>query len=636
MIDKRESTDVSEFQTYLFNSGENFKSYEFLGCHKIEKPGNIGFMFTVWAPNALSVKVACDKNGWTGDGYELSPIGKTGVWSGCFADFTEGDLYKYAITAPDETVYLRSDPYAVRCELRPGTASVVYELKKFKWTDKSWIDKRAKKDNIHLPMNIYECHAGSWRTHPDGSYLTYSELADELIPYLKDMGYTHVEFMPLTEYPYDGSWGYQVTGYFAATSRYGTPEELKELINKCHEAGIGVIMDWVPAHFPRDGHGLRMFDGTPCYEYADPREGEHKDWGTMVFDFSKGEVVSFLSSSANFWAGEYHIDGLRVDAVSSMLYRDYSRNDGEWVPNKYGGNGNLEAVDLLRNINKMMGIEFPGFLMIAEESTAWPLVTAPPENDGLGFNFKWNMGWMNDTLRYVSMDPYFRKDNHSLVTFGMMYAYSENFILPLSHDEVVHGKRSLIDKMFGTYEDKFSAYKAFMTFYMTMPGKKLLFMGGEFGQFLEWRVDDELEWNVCELDAHKKLQSYIKKLNHMYAENKAFWELEQSWEGFRWINEGDNENSVVSYMRMGKHKEDAIVTVVNFTPIDRDVYTICVPYSGEYEVMLHSNSTEYGGNRRINKMRFKAREIPGQDNYTLTLPIDGNSAVVLRRKTKQL
>ncbi len=634
MIDKRESTDISEFQTYLFNSGENFKSYEFLGCHKTEDFGNNGFRFAVWAPNALSVKVACDKNGWTGDGYELSPIGKTGVWSGCFADFTEGDLYKYAITAPDETVYLRSDPYAVRCELRPSTASVVYELKKFKWTDKSWIDKRAKKDNIHSPMNIYECHAGSWRTHPDGSYLTYAELADELIPYLKDMGYTHVEFMPLTEYPYDGSWGYQVTGYFAATSRYGTPEELKELINKCHEAGIGVIMDWVPAHFPRDGHGLRMFDGTPCYEYADPREGEHKDWGTMVFDFSKGEVVSFLSSSANFWAEEYHIDGLRVDAVSSMLYRDYSRNDGEWVPNKYGGNGNLEAVDLLRNINRMMGTEFPGFLMIAEESTAWPLVTAPPENDGLGFNFKWNMGWMNDTLRYVSMDPYFRKDNHSLVTFGMMYAYSENFILPLSHDEVVHGKRSLIDKMFGTYEDKFSAYKAFMTFYMTMPGKKLLFMGGEFGQFLEWRVDDELEWNVCELDAHKKLQSYIKELNHMYAENKAFWELEQSWEGFNWINEGDNENSVVSYMRMGKNKEDAIVTVVNFTPIDRDVYTICVPYSGEYEVMLHSNSTEYGGNRRINKMRFKAREIPGQDKYALTLPIDGNSAVVLRRKTK--
>ena len=633
MKDKNELFGVSEFQTYLFNSGDNFKSYEFLGCIRTEVDGKRGFRFAVWAPNAKSVKVACDSNGWTGEGRDLLPFGNTGVWVGFFSDMNCGDLYKYAITAPDGTVYLRSDPYARACELRPGTASVVYDVKSFKWTDKSWILARQNCDYIHMPINIYECSAGSWKTHEDGSFYTYDELADELVPYLVDMGYTHVEFMPLTEYPFDGSWGYQVTGYFAATSRYGTPEQLKNLINKCHDAGIGVIMDWVPAHFPRDEHGLRMFDGTPCYEYADPREGEHKDWGTMVFDFAKGEVISFLMSSAYFWAEEYHIDGLRVDAVSSMLYRDYSRNDGEWVANKYGGNGNLEAVELLKRINITMGTEKKGFLMIAEESTAWPLVTAPPQDDGLGFNFKWNMGWMNDTLRYVSMDPYFRKDNHSLLTFLMMYAYSENFILPLSHDEVVHGKKSLIDKMFGSYEDKFSAYKTFLTYYMTMPGKKLMFMGGEIGQFLEWRYDDELEWNILELQAHKDLHLYIKTLNHLYKNSKALWEEEQSWNGFRWINEADNENSVVSYIRKGKNPQDLFVVAANFTGVDRPIYKLGVPYGGAYEVIVHSNSTEFGGTRKINKMTYNAQKIPFSDmDYTLSLPIDGNSAIILKRR----
>lgn len=636
MENKGELFGISEFQTYLFNTGENFRSYEFLGCHKMRVSGQSGWRFAVWAPNAKAVKVACDDNGWTGEGKELVPMGDTGVWVGFFLDIKEDDLYKYAVTAPDGTVYLRSDPYARRCELRPGTASVVYESEDFKWTDKSWIKERSKRDSIHSPMNIYECHVGSWRTHDDGSFYNYEELARELIPYLKEMGYTHVEFMPLTEYPFDGSWGYQVTGYFAATSRYGTPEQLKMLIDECHKAGIGVIMDWVPAHFPRDGHGLRMFDGTPCYEYADWREGEHKDWGTMVFDFAKGEVISFLTSSAYFWSCEYHIDGLRVDAVSSMLYRDYSRNDGEWVPNKYGGNGNLEAVELLKKVNELTQKENPGFIMIAEESTAWPLVTAPPTDGGLGFNFKWNMGWMNDTLRYVSMDPYFRKDNHSLLTFLMMYAFSENFILPLSHDEVVHGKKSLIDKMYGTYEEKFAAYKTFLTYYMTMPGKKLMFMGGEIGQFLEWRVDDELEWNVLELEPHKKLHEYVKTLNGLYLECPALWELEQSWDGFKWINEADEENSVVSYMRKGKREDDLMVIAANFTTVDRLTYKLGVPYDGDYEVILHSNSTEYGGTRKINKMRFHAQKIPyGDMDYTLMIPIDGNSAVILKRKAKK-
>ena len=633
MIEKKDLYGVSQMQTYLFNIGENYRSYEFLGCHKSDLDS---WRFAVWAPNAKAVKVACDKNGWTGNGNELEQIGETGVWVSVFSDFENGDYYKYAITAPDDTVYLRSDPYAIRCELRPGTASVVYSEAEFKWTDKHWIDKRKKTDAIHSPMNIYECNIGSWKIHDDGSYYTYEELADELIPYLVDMGYTHLELMPLTEYPFDGSWGYQVTGYFAATSRYGTPAQLKTFINKCHKAGISVIMDWVPAHFPRDGHGLRMFDGTPCYEYADWREGEHKDWGTMVFDFAKGEVISFLMSSAYFWAEEYHIDGLRVDAVSSMLYRDYSRNDGEWVANKYGGNGNLEAVELLRRINKTMCTEKPGFLMIAEESTAWPLVTAPPEDGGLGFNFKWNMGWMNDTLRYVSMDPYFRKDNHTLLTFMMMYAYSENFILPLSHDEVVHGKKSLLDKMFGDYNQKFDAYKAFLTYYMTMPGKKLMFMGGEIGQFLEWRFDDQLEWNILDIDKHKMLNQYIKALNHMYTEEKALWQLEQSWDGFEWINEADNENSVVSYMRKGKKKDDLLVVAANFTALDRRNYKLGVPYEGEYEVILHSNSTEFGGERKINKMTYVAKHEQFKDmEYTLSVPIDGNSAMILKRKIKK-
>ncbi len=622
---------ITEFQTYLFNIGENFKSYEFLGCHRMN---NI-YRFAVWAPNAKSVKIACEKNLWQGDGMELTKIASSGVWAGEFSDIKEGELYKYAITAPDDTVYLRSDPYARLCELRPGTASVVYDGDDFEWTDKKWLEGRKNTDAVHSPMNIYECNAGSWKTHSDGSFYNYEELADELIPYLMDMGYTHVEFMPLTEYPFDGSWGYQVTGYFAATSRYGTPKQLKTLIDKCHAAGISVIMDWVPAHFPRDGHGLRMFDGTPCYEYADWREGEHKDWGTMVFDFAKGEVISFLTSSAYFWAEEYHIDGLRVDAVSSMLYRDYSRNDGEWVANKFGDNRNLEAIDLLRNVNRTLCTEKPGFLMIAEESTAWPLVTAPPDDGGLGFNFKWNMGWMNDTLRYASMDPYFRKDNHSLLTFLMFYAFSENFILPLSHDEVVHGKKSLIDKMFGDYKQKFDAYKTFLTYYMTIPGKKLMFMGGEIGQFLEWRFDEELEWNVLELDEHKKLHDYVKTLNHLYKENKALWELEQSWDGFNWINDADMENSVISYMRKGKEKEDLLIVAANFTALDRYTYKLGVPYPGDYEVILHSNSTEFGGTRRINKMRYTAKKQGfGNMDYTLSVPIDGNSAMIIKRKEK--
>ena len=486
MTEEKTWANISRFQTYLFNSGDNFKSYEMLGSHKVKIDGVDGWRFAVWAPKAVSVRVVGDFNDWNGYDKMLERIETSGVWYGFFTDIEEGMLYKYAIEAEDGETYYKADPYAVKSELRPGTASVTKDISNnYKWGDKAWISARGKNSTLTEPMNIYEIHIGSWKIHDDGSFYTYRELADELVPYVKKMGYTHIELMPITEYPFDGSWGYQVTGFFSATTRYGESEDLKYLIDKCHKNHIGIIMDWVPAHFPRDAHGLRMFDGTPVYEYADPRLGEHKDWGTMVFDYSKSEVVSFLISSAYFWAEQYHIDGIRVDAVSSMLYRDYSRNDGEWVPNEYGGNGNLEAVDFLKKLNKIMGTEFPNFMMVAEESTAWPLVTTPPENDGLGFNYKWNMGWMNDTLRYMAMDPYFRKDNHSLLTFMMMYAYSENYILPLSHDEVVHGKGSMLNKMFGEYDEKFAAYRTLLGYYMTMPGKKMLFMGGEFGQMLE-------------------------------------------------------------------------------------------------------------------------------------------------------
>ena len=634
MTEEKTWANISRFQTYLFNSGDNFKSYEMLGSHKVKIDGVDGWRFAVWAPKAVSVRVVGDFNDWNGYDKMLERIETSGVWYGFFTDIEEGMLYKYAIEAENGETYYKADPYAVKSELRPGTASVTKDISNnYKWGDKAWISERSKNSTLTEPMNIYEIHIGSWKIHDDGSFYTYRELADELVPYVKKMGYTHIELMPITEYPFDGSWGYQVTGFFSATTRYGESEDLKYLIDKCHKNHIGIIMDWVPAHFPRDAHGLRMFDGTPVYEYADPRLGEHKDWGTMVFDYSKSEVISFLISSAYFWAEQYHIDGIRVDAVSSMLYRDYSRNDGEWVPNEYGGNGNLEAVDFLKKLNKIMGTEFPNFMMVAEESTAWPLVTAPPENDGLGFNYKWNMGWMNDTLRYMGMDPYFRKDNHSLLTFMMMYAYSENYILPLSHDEVVHGKGSMLNKMFGEYDEKFAAYRTLLGYYMTMPGKKMLFMGGEFGQMLEWRYDDQLEWNVLEIDKHKRLHQYVKDLNHFYMENKALWELDTSWDGFRWVNEADSENSVLSYIRRGRHAADNVVVVANFTPVERPIYKIGVPLAGEYEVVFHSSAVKYGGNKRITKKVYKTKNMQFSDMmYTIEVAIDGNSVMFLKKK----
>ena len=620
---------ISEYQLYLFNEGTNFRSYEFLGTHKIED----GYRFAVWAPNAKAVYLSGSFNDWNPTQYPLSKLGTTGVWAGVFNFVCENDTYKYVIEDNFGNVNFKADPFAFYSELRPNSASVVCDINKFKWSDSKWLQKRAKTPPYDRPMLIYEAHVGSWKTNDDGSFYTYRQFADEMCEYLLEMGYTHVELMPICEYPFDGSWGYQVTGFFSPTSRYGNVDDLKYAINKFHEAGIYVIMDWVSAHFPKDAFGLYMFDGTPTYEYSDSRLGEHKDWGTMVFDYSKGEVISFLLSSAHFWVSEYHFDGLRVDAVSSMLYRDYSRNDGEWVPNIYGGNQNLEAIGFLQNMNKIMFSEFPNILMIAEESTAWPQVTAPVDDGGLGFNYKWNMGWMNDTLRYMSMDPYFRKDNHNLLTFLMFYAYTENFILPLSHDEVVHGKHSLIDKMYGTYEEKFEAYKALLAYYMSLPGKKLLFMGGEFGQFLEWRYQEQLEWNVLELEKNKKLYEFVKTLNRFYTQNKPLWQIDQSWDGFSWINDHDTDNSVISFMRKGNAKNDYVITVSNFTPVKRENYTIGVPQSGEYEIVLDSSLDIFGGEsyKKIKTLKAKKGEYDSF-KFSVSFELNGLSTVYIRRK----
>lgn len=621
---------LGEFPVYLFNEGTNYKSYEVLGVHKYKN----GYRFAVWAPNAKKVSVACGYNDWTGENMQLMRAGTSGVWYGWFDCFKEGDIYKYAVEAKDGRVTLKADPFAFECELRPNTASVVRDIPGYKWTDAKWIKMREKTAPYDKPMLIYEVHAGSWRKHSDNSFYTYRELADELIPYVKQMGYTHIELMPLTEFPFDGSWGYQVSGYFAATKRYGSPEDLMYFIDTAHKKGIYVIMDWVPAHFPRDGYGLYMFDGGPTYEYADPRMGEHKDWGTMVFDYAKGEVVSFLMSSAYFWVQIYHIDGLRVDAVSSMLYRDYSRRDGEWTANIYGGNHNLEAIEFLQNLNKTMFSNFPNILMIAEESTAWGMVTGPVDKGGLGFNYKWNMGWMNDTLRYMSMDPYFRNPNHNLLTFLMFYAYSENYILPLSHDEVVHGKRSLVDKMYGSYEEKFASYRALLAYYLSLPGKKLMFMGGEIAQFIEWRYDEGLEWKLLDIDMHRKFHRYAAEINRFYLDNKPFWQIDDSWDGFSWINDQDAANSVLSYMRKGKRRGDEVIVCVNFTPVTRRRYRIGVPRSGEYEIVMNSSDKKYGGDIASRRRVYKAKknavlEMP----YSIELTLPGLTALYIRKVT---
>ena len=580
---------------YLFHQGSNYKCYEYFGCHKAEG----GHVFRTWAPNARAVYITGEFCGWDPRRWPMEKISDGGIWEVTIPGLNQYDLYKIVVESPDGELLYHADPYASHNETRPGTASKVYDLPDYQWGDAGWMEERRKADIVNRPMNIYEMHAGSWKKGEDGETLDYERLADELIPYIQEMGYTHIELMPLSEYPFDGSWGYQVTGYFAPTSRYGTPEMMMRFIDRCHQAGIGVLMDWVPAHFPRDAHGLRRFDGTPCYEYADPRKGEHPDWGTMIFDYGRGEVISFLISSAANWADRYHIDGLRVDAVASMLYLDYGKKDGNWMPNIYGGNWNLEAIELLKRFNNYLHSAFPGVVTIAEESTAFPKVTHPVDEDGLGFDFKWNMGWMNDTIRYMQTDPFFRKGVHNNLTFSLTYAFSENYILPLSHDEVVHGKASLIGKMPGEYEVKFANLRAYIAYMYAHPGKKLVFMGSEMAQFDEWSEEKTIGWDLLKFDMHRKFWEFSKALCRFYRETSPFWEEDGSWDGFDWLSCDNAEQNIISFLRRD-HAGNELIVVCNFSSVTREKYRIGVPRRGRYDELFSTDNADFGGSGTLN------------------------------------
>ena len=615
----------SSFPVHLFHEGTNSSAYKLFMPQKIKG----GYVFRTWAPNAKSISVVGDFNGWNAEANPMQKI-SGGVWEANVKGPKKFDNYKYAVAGADGTVHLKSDPYATHAETAPWTASKIYGIEKFKWTDGEWLEKRAAANPYQSPMNIYEVHLGAWMKHYTGEHYSYRKLAKTLVPYAKKMGYTHIEVLPITEHPYDGSWGYQVSGMFAPTSRYGTPHDFMYFVNACHKAGLGVILDWVAAHFPKDRHGLYMFDGGPAYEYPDPREGEHKEWGTMVFDYGKPEVRSFLISSANFWLKEYHIDGLRVDAVASMLYRDYNRKDGEWIANRDGGNRNYEAVEFLKQLNKEALTQNKGALMIAEESTSFPLVTKPPEDGGLGFNFKWNMGWMNDILSYVETDPFFRKDCHGKVTFSITYAFSENYVLPMSHDEVVHGKRSMLDKMPGDYNQKFDALRAFYGYMAAHPGKKLLFMGSEFGQFIEFNEKRELDWFLLEYPKHKQLLNYVKDLNKFYLAAPELWQNDTTYEGFKWLVVDDNLNNVVSFKRAAKDGS-CIVAVINFSPVDLYGYNMGVPDKGVYKAVFSSCMKKYGGTaKKLPEYSTKNGEMHGQKQH-ISIDIPANSAVYYKR-----
>ncbi|WP_417001472.1 1,4-alpha-glucan branching protein GlgB [Agathobaculum butyriciproducens] len=616
---KKSAAPAAEKRSELFYSGRDCRAFDYMGAHPFVQDGEQGYLFRVYAPEAEKVSVMGEFNDWNRDA-DYMTRDEQGIWEKFIPNIPEYAAYKYSVWAKSGDVFDKSDPYGFHFETRPGNATKAYDIDGYEWGDASWLDWRKKHLPYSNPVNIYECHLGSWKMHEDGNFYSYRQLADELVPYVKEMGYTHIEFMPLTEYPFDGSWGYQVIGYFAATSRYGTPKDLMYLIDKAHQAGLGVIMDWVPAHFPKDGCGLVEFDGSHLYEYADPLKMEHKEWGTRVFDYGKVSTRNLLFSSAMFWIEKFHMDGLRVDAVASMLYLDYNRQ-GEWRPNVHGGRENLEAVDFLRLLNEYILTDHPDVMMIAEESTAWPMVTKPGYDGGLGFNFKWNMGWMNDMLCYCSADPFFRKDMHDKITFSFMYAFSENYILPLSHDEVVHGKCSLISKMPPPYENQFGGLRALYGYMAAHPGKKMLFMGGEFAQFSEWAYQRGLDWMLLDYPAHRQMQAYVKALNHFYLATPQLWEQDTDWRGFEWISHEDNRNNIIAFRRVAKDGSD-IVIVVNFSPEEQQEYRIGVPITGTYEEIFTSDKTEFGGSGMANgKLKTENKPMHGQEqSIVLKIP----------------
>ncbi len=616
---KKSAAPAVEKRSELFYSGRDCRAFDYMGAHPFVQDGEQGYLFRVYAPEAEKVSVMGEFNDWNRDA-DYMTRDEQGIWEKFIPNIPEYAAYKYSVWAKSGDVFDKSDPYGFHFETRPGNATKAYDLDGYEWGDASWLDWRKKHLPYSNPVNIYECHLGSWKMHEDGNFYSYRQLADELVPYVKEMGYTHIEFMPLTEYPFDGSWGYQVIGYFAATSRYGTPKDLMYLIDKAHQAGLGIIMDWVPAHFPKDGCGLVEFDGSHLYEYADPLKMEHKEWGTRVFDYGKVSTRNLLFSSAMFWIEKFHMDGLRVDAVASMLYLDYNRQ-GEWRPNVHGGRENLEAVDFLRLLNEYILTDHPDVMMIAEESTAWPMVTKPGYDGGLGFNFKWNMGWMNDMLCYCSADPFFRKDMHDKITFSFMYAFSENYILPLSHDEVVHGKCSLISKMPPPYENQFGGLRALYGYMAAHPGKKMLFMGGEFAQFSEWAYQRGLDWMLLDYPAHRQMQAYVKALNHFYLATPQLWEQDTDWRGFEWISHEDNRNNIIAFRRVAKDGSD-IVVVVNFSPEEQQEYRIGVPITGTYEEIFTSDKTEFGGSGMANgKLKTENKPMHGQEqSIVLKIP----------------
>ena len=623
---------IGELDRYLFGEGRHYQLYHKLGAHPYTYRGQDGYYFAVWAPHAAAVSLVGDFNAWNPDATPMKPVADSGIYELFVPGLGVGQLYKFAITTHTGTILFKADPYAFSAEYRPGTASVTADIRGFKWNDSKWMESRAGTDPFKAPISIYEVHLGSWkkknRPEKDG-YYTYMEAAHELADYVLEMGYTHVELMGIAEHPYDGSWGYQVTGYFAPTSRYGTPAEFMYFVNYLHKKGIGVILDWVPAHFPKDAHGLADFDGQALYEYADPRKGEHPDWGTKVFDYAKNEVSNFLIANALYWLDEYHIDGLRVDAVASMLYLDYGRQDGQWVPNKYGDNKNLEAIEFFKHLNSVIRGRKDGAIIIAEESTAWPNVTKSPEEDGLGFTFKWNMGWMHDFLEYMKLDPYFRKFNHNKMTFGITYCTSENFILVLSHDEVVHLKCSMINKMPGEYEDKFANLKVGYTFMLGHPGKKLLFMGQDFGQFHEWDEKVSLDWYLTKEPFHADLQNYVKGLLTLYHKYPALYRLDEEYDGFQWINANDGDRSIFSFIRRDETQKKNLLFICNFTPVDRDDYRVGVPKRGTYTLLLDQENGYYKRGDKISHYRSIKSECDGQP-YSFAYPLPAYGTAVFR------